>query len=771
MSVNNVNFRQLFIYTSAFICVFLLSRWSSAQIILERSQEIPVEFNGQPLVNAWAGGMNAPQFSTIDVNNDGFDDLYTFDRDGFESIVFLNMAEIIGETDYQYSIEYSQSFPDLRNWVLLRDYNCDGKKDIFTNFQNSITLYKNVSVGADLQFELVTQQILCDVDLGGGYIEVPVTCLSIDLPAISDYDGDGDMDIITWTETASTLYFYEGMGVDNGNCESIGFEMTNRCYGMVAEASEDNGLFFGESYAEDISPPDGIPDKCGFNVADPRMAVSNERDGMHTGGTLTNIDLDQNGIKDLLIGDVTHNNIIAAYFEDAIDLQDSTFEVNTAFPIGHGTDVAIDLNRFPGIYYEDINNDGLLDLIAAPNGANEIDDDEGVWMYLNENENDLPSFTFVETNWMQNTMIEHGRGAHPIIVDVNGDGLPDLIVANDEYYNGLGDKPSQLAYYENIGSATSPAFNLVNNNLADIPAVQLENIHPAFGDLDGDGDLDMILGEEQGIMHYFENNAGLGQVMDLQLSIPAIMDAAGTTIDVGQYSTPQLFDIDGDGLIDLLTGEKNGTLTLYTNTGTNQDYEFTLFEGDFGVNFGDVLVNNELGINGFSVPFLFEEDGELNLLVGNELGEVQWFSDINGNLSGAFNEVESVFQDIQNSKFAACAYADLNGDTIRDYIQGNNRGGLILYIGDQIDVIGINDLKASEVNIMPNPSNGDFDILFNQPILGTILVYDLQGRLVHESPQLYSDRKHLHLNVSPGLYSVVLSQELQRNYLGKIIVE
>ncbi|MGB0424409.1 MAG: FG-GAP repeat domain-containing protein, partial [Flavobacteriales bacterium] len=292
MSVNNGNFRQLFIYTSTFICVFLLSRWTSAQIILERSQDIPVELNGEILQNAWAGGMNSPQFSTIDVNNDGMDDLYTFDRDGFQSMVFLNMATIPGETNYQYSIEYSNAFPDMRNWVLLRDYNCDGKKDIFTNFQNSITLYKNVSVGAELEFELISQQILCDVDLGGGYIEVPVTCLSVDLPAISDYDGDGDMDIITWTETASTLYFYMGMGVDNGDCENASFEMTNRCYGMVAEASEDNGLFFGESYAEDITPPDGIPDKCGFNVANPRMAISIERDGVHTGGTLTNLDLD-----------------------------------------------------------------------------------------------------------------------------------------------------------------------------------------------------------------------------------------------------------------------------------------------------------------------------------------------------------------------------------------------------------------------------------------------------------------------------------------------
>ena len=106
MIVNNVKFRQLFIFSASFLSMFLLSRCLSSQIILEQSQSIPVEFNGSELTNAWAGGINAAQFSTIDVNNDGREDLYTFDRDGFQSMVFLNMSTTPGETDYRYSIEY-----------------------------------------------------------------------------------------------------------------------------------------------------------------------------------------------------------------------------------------------------------------------------------------------------------------------------------------------------------------------------------------------------------------------------------------------------------------------------------------------------------------------------------------------------------------------------------------------------------------------------------------------------------------------------------------
>ena len=157
--------------------------------------------------------------------------------------------------------------------------------------------------------------------------------------------------------------------------------------------------------------------------------------------------------------------------------------------------------------------------------------------------------------------------------------------------------------------------------------------------------------------------------------------------------------------------------------------------------------------------------------MGNELGEVQWYNDISGNLSGAFNQVENIFQDIHNSKFAACAYDDLNGDSIRDYIQGNNRGGLILFIGDRADVIGIQDLKTSLITIAPNPNNGNFEVRFDQPVQGQIQVYDLQGRMVHESKKLYSDRKQLNLDVQAGLYSVVLINATQRQFLGKIVVK
>lgn len=743
-----------------------------AQDLLIRSFDVPVSIEDIQINNAWVGGLNSPQFSTFNANDDGWEDLFVFDRDGNNLMVFLNTANAEGEMEYTYSKEYSEAFPPLKNWVLLRDYNCDGKKDIFTNFQNSISVYTNTSTGSDLSFELAVQQIQCEVDFGGGFSTFPVVCLSIDMPSIMDFDGDGDMDIITWTETASTIYFFEGQGVDNGDCNSLDYEMINRCYGMVAEGSEDNTLFIGDDYAEDTSPFDGNPDKCGFNVANPRVLEAMQRDGLHVGGSLLNIDFNQDGLKDLVVGDISFNGLLALPMLDAVDMQDSATAVIMDFPTNLGSDTPVDLQKFPAGYYEDVNNDGVKDLIVAPNASIEVNDDEGVWLYLNEGETDLPILSFQGTKWLQEDMIDLGRGAHPVLVDIDGDGLKDLIVSNDEYYQGLGLKPSLLAYFRNVGDASNPAYALIDHNFETIDLYQLENVHPTFGDLDGDGDEDMMLGEEQGFIHYFENIAGPGNFMDLQLVEPAIQDADGNTIDIGQYATPQLIDVNQDGKLDMLVGEKNGILNLFMNTGSETEFAFTLFENEFNNAWGNVLANNLLGINGYSIPFLFlNDEGEFELLLANELGESQYYTNISGNLDGEFTLVEEVFFGIQHNKRAAVVYEDINNDGYRDLIQGNNAGGLYLYMGDFDDSVNEVFVDENTVSIFPNPNQGNFKIAFEKPLKGLLSVYDAQGRKCLEKALLSQRQIEINEQLKPGIYFVTFTSSSLIQHIGKVLIQ
>jgi hypothetical protein len=85
-----------------------------------------------------------------------------------------------------------------------------------------------------------------------------------------------------------------------------------------------------------------------------------------------------------------------------------------------------------------------------------------------------------------------------------------------------------------------------------------------FGDVDGDNDDDMIVGDASGNIHLFSNIASSGS------SKPNCFILSNSNylgINVGSNATPQLVDVDRDGQIDLLIGERNGNINYYRNNG------------------------------------------------------------------------------------------------------------------------------------------------------------------------------------------------------------
>src|SRR5436190_7850890 len=94
------------------------------------------------LLNPWAGGLNSPQVNTMDLNADGHNDLVLFDKTASKIITFVSQNNA-----YKYAPEYEALFPDVSTFVVLRDYNRDGKKDLFTFGQIGVFVYKNVTQG------------------------------------------------------------------------------------------------------------------------------------------------------------------------------------------------------------------------------------------------------------------------------------------------------------------------------------------------------------------------------------------------------------------------------------------------------------------------------------------------------------------------------------------------------------------------------------------------------------------------------------------------
>ena len=93
---------------------------------------------------------------------------------------------------------------------------------------------------------------------------------------------------------------------------------------------------------------------------------------------------------------------------------------------------------------------------------------------------------------------------------------------------------------------------------------------PTAGDLDGDGDYDLMIGSYSGISYCYEN---IGSV-----SAPSWQaKPAWNTPDLSSDSAPALADLDNNGVLDLIIGLADGISYAYENTGSVGAASNTLF--------------------------------------------------------------------------------------------------------------------------------------------------------------------------------------------------
>ena len=196
---------------SKYVLLFLISWQASAQeFTFKYDNSLKIIQNGQVLPNALAGGLNAPQFSTCKLDNDGVEDLVIFDRTAQKITTFLAKQDNTGKYFWQYAPQYETAFPKISNWILLIDYNRDGKKDIFTYTPSGIRVFNNISTDK-LAFQLAADPVYSTGYSGKINLYVSAT----DIPAIVDIDNDGDYDIITFDSSGNFAFYHKNFCIEN----------------------------------------------------------------------------------------------------------------------------------------------------------------------------------------------------------------------------------------------------------------------------------------------------------------------------------------------------------------------------------------------------------------------------------------------------------------------------------------------------------------------------------------------------------------------------
>lgn len=694
----------------AVLLLLFVALTGKAQFQYHVDQSIPVDVNGGSVEMPWAGGLNAVQYNTMDLNNDQVDDLVLFDRMAAKVITFLSE-----NNRYRYAPEFEKLFPaEIVDFLILRDFDGDGRKDLFTGDVFGIRVFHNTSVPGELTWEpfyffsaFSRSEVILTKGLSG---TINLKLQFDDLPAVVDADGDGDLDLFCMDWGGSgRIEFHRNMSIEEfGHRDSLKFELVTKSWGGVAECDCAEFAFFNED--------------CG---------ISGGRTKHQGGKSLLILDTNGDGEKDLLLSEAECDRLSHLLNEGTVDA--AVFSASSLFP----SPPAI-FPFYPSAYFEDVDFDGVKDLMVSTNlfSKNEpgIDLKQSNWFYKNTGSNNNPDFSFQTKSFLQSSMIDVGDNAVPAVADADGDGDLDLLIS----HNG---NPSTVVFFENVGSFREPVFSLKEEDYLGLSSLGFSNMKIQAIDVNRDQRMDLVftatLNGATGL--YMMLNKARGK-FDFSGVVPEKINFTFSSAE-----NLHLTDVDGDGNPDILRGRNTGALEYWGNSG---NMTFTLEDPQF----------MGIGVNSLSVNLItfvsdLDVDGRPDLMLCDHTGRIRIVSDYRKARSIG-EAVDEILADPDGTPYAANlggriwpVSANLFAGSRPAIIVGTSLGGMRVLRPDEGSSI-------ASLSIYPNPVRGaDERLIIITNASGTIEIFAPTGQLVQPAFTLPSGFTSLNVEFLPkGLY-------------------
>ena len=563
------------------------------------------------------------------------------------------------------------------SYPVFADLNNDGVQDAFIgNGDGQIHFFNNNGTTTSPNFvEDAANNPFSGVDVGSNAI-----------PFFVDIDGDTDLDAFIGNK-AGTLDFYQNTGTINSPTFVLQAPANNPLSavntGSFAAPNfvdiDGDGDFdaFVSNNAPAIMGGNGQINfyrNEGTNLAPNFVEITGNNSPVNAlpigrNPLISFVDQDNDGDLDLFVG--SQLGMIQYYRNTGTSIAPIYQLAPTADNPFDGLDVGRNIAIIPNPCFVDINGDGNKDVFLGS-----ID---GVVNYLESDPNIVCSdfiYNKIPDSENPTSSIDVTAYAEPDFVDIDGDGDADLFVANS-----LG----QINFFQNNGNVNTPNFTPITGGGNPFNGIDVGDIATIdFVDINKDGLQDAFIGEESGNINFFQNNGTAANPNYIQVI------GSGNPFDgvvAGMQSSPAFADIDKDGDLDAFVGNLDGQILFFRNDGTPTVPNYTQFtdttnpffgvdlDGKFTPDFGDI-----------------DNDGDLDAIIGNKSGNLYFFRNDGTptvpkfvGLYGTCNPLNNLLPILStNDEFSAPSFIDINNNGTLDIFVGNF-GGKLCFLEQQLN--------------------------------------------------------------------------------------